>query len=229
VTRVALALAVFLAAAGATPEQLDSQYVLQRYAVAIETVAVPKATIFTYTVSQAGPGNIDQRHVIYRSGTHVRDETLAVDGVALAHKIVRFSERDDRYDVTRLAPRTTAYELLFLRTLKDGRHVDYEYDASPLVRVADATVERVTIDGLKYLPRDVRFTTSASDARGSAHVSYAQFGKYWMPVLAEITAVVDGKPARERIVWSDYRFPESLPPSTFEPPRPLPHPSLPPI
>ena len=32
-----------------------------------------------------------------------------------------------------------------------------------------------------------------------------------------------GKPARELITWSDYRFPASLPPSTFQPPEPLPH------
>lgn len=226
--RVAATLALILAA-GATPAELDSQYVLQRYAVAIDTVPAPKAVIFTYTVSQAGLSNLDQRHVIYRSGSQVRDETLAVDGVALVHKIVTFARREDRYDISRIAPKAASYELLFLRSLKDGHHVDYQYDASPLVRGADAEVDRVTIDGLKYLPKDVRFKTASENASGSAHVEYAQFGKYWMPVLAEVTAVVNGKPARERIVWSDYRFPETLPPSTFEPPRPLPHSSLPPI
>lgn len=227
--RVLVALALVLAAAGATPEELDSQYVLQRYAVAIETVPVPKAVIFTYTVSQAGPSNMDQRHVIYRSGSQVRDETLAVDGVALVHKIVSFARREDRYDVSRLAPKAASYELLFLRTLKDGHHDDYQYDASPLVRGTAATVDRVTIDGLKYLPKDIRFKTGTESSSGAGHVQYAQFGKYWMPVLAEVNAVVNGKPARERIVWSDYRFFDSLPPSTFEPPRPLPHATLPPM
>jgi hypothetical protein len=228
-TRAVLALVVLFAAAAATPAELDSQYVLQRYALAIETVPTPKAVIYTYTVSQAGPSNIDQRHVIYRSGLQVRDETLAVDGVALVHKIVTFGQREDRYQISRIAPKPSAYELLFVRSLKDGHHVDYEYDASPLLRGADAVVERVTIDGLKYLPKDVRFKTGSETARGTAHVQYAQFGKYWMPVLAEISAVVNGRPARERIVWSDYRFPESLPPSAFETPRPLPHSTLPPI
>lgn len=227
--RALVALALIVAAAGATPAELDSQYVLQRYAVAIETVPVPKAVIFAYTVSQAGPSNIDQRHVVYRNGSQVRDETLAVDGVALVHKIVSFGRREDRYDVSRIAPKAAAYELLFLRSVKDGHHVDYQYDVSPLIRGADAVVDRVTIDGLKYLPKDVRFKTGTQSSNGTAHVAYAQFGKYWMPVLAEVTAIVNGKPARERIVWSDYRFPDSLPPSTFEPPRPLPHATLPPI
>jgi len=227
--RILLALALLLAAAGVAPEDLDSQYVLQRYAVAIETVPTPKAVIYTFTVSQAGPSNIDQRHVIYRSGLHVRDETLAVDGVPLVHKIVTFSQREDRYEISRIAPKAATYELLFVRALRDGHHVDYQYEASPLVRGGDAVIDRVTIDGVKYLPKDVRFKTGSETAHGIAHVAYAQFGKYWMPVLAEISGVVNGKPARERIVWSDYRFPESLPPAAFQSPRPLPHATLPPM
>jgi hypothetical protein len=229
VTKGLAALALLLAAVATTPAELDSQYVLQRYSVAIETVPVPKAVIFTFTVSQAGPSNIDQRHVVYRSGSQVRDETLAVDGVPLVHKIVSFARREDRYDVARIAPKAASYEMLFLRALKDGHHTDYQYEATPLLHGENAAVDRVTIDGLKYLPKDIRFKTAAEDVRGSAHVEYASFGKYWMPVLAEVTAVVNGKPARERIVWSDYRFPESLPPSTFEPPRPLPHPTIAPF
>jgi hypothetical protein len=227
--RIVLALALIFAAVAATPEELDSQYVLQRYSVAIETVPVPKAVIFTYTVSQAGPSNLDQRHVVYRSGSQVRDETLAVDGVPLVHKIVSFARREDRYEVSRIAPKAAAYEMLFVRALKDGHHTDYQYDATPLLRGANAAVDRVTIDGITYLPKDIHFKTGSQDARGDAHVEYAAFGRYWMPVVAEITAVVKGKPARERIAWGDYRFPDSLPPSTFEPPRPLPHSTLAPF
>lgn len=227
--RIVLALALLFAAVAATPEELDSQYVLQRYSVAIETVPVPKAVIFTYTVSQAGPSNLDQRHVVYRSGSQVRDETLAVDGVPLVHKIVSFARREDRYEVSRIAPKAAGYEMLFVRAVKDGRHTDYQYDATSLLRGANAAVDRVTIDGIKYLPKDIRFKTGSQDARGDAHVQYAAFGRYWMPVVAEITAVVNGKPARERIAWGDYRFPDSLPPSTFEPPRPLPHSTIAPL
>ena len=190
--------------------------------LAVDTVERPKAVIFTYTVSQAGPTTIEQRHVIYRSGSEVRDETLAVDGIALIRKVVRFSHREDRYAIERLAPRTTTYELLFIRTVKDGRHVDYLYDAAPLVRTGDAAIDRVTIDGTRFLPRSVHFTTEGPDAKGDARVVYAAFGKYWMPVSADVDAVVKGKPARERITWSDYRFPQSLPASTFLAPKPLP-------
>lgn len=226
--RAIAATAVVLSLLGATPSQLDSEYVLQRYALAIDAVPTPKAVIFDYAVSQAGPSNIEQRHMIYRSGLDVRDETLAVDGVVLHKKTVSFSRRNDHYAITRLAPRTDGYQMLFLHAVKDGHHVDYVYEATPVVRPSGAWVDRVTIDGTKYLPRTIHFQTSSADARGSGTIDYAAIGKYWLPVLATVDASVRGKPARERISWSDYRFPESLPPSTFEPPRPLPYATLPP-
>ena len=230
IARAAVLAAAALALFAATPLQLDSEYVLQRYTLAIDAAPIPKTVIFTYVVSQAGPTNVEQRHVLYRSGADVRDETLSVDGVALPRKIVRFSHRDDPYALSRLAPRPLAYQLLFLRTVKDVHHLDYLYEATPLLHPgAGATVNRVSIDGLKFLPRVVYFTSKGPQATGTGRVEYAAFGKYWMPVLAEVNAQVDGKPARERISWGDYRFPESLPASTFVPPKPLPHATLPPI
>jgi hypothetical protein len=219
---VALAVAALL---GATPVRLDSQYVLQRYAVAVAKVTAPKVVVFTYTVSQVGASNIEQRHQIYRSGTDVRDETLAVDGIPLTRKMVRFSHHEDRYSVDRFAPKTDAYELLFLGTAKDGRHLDYVYEATPLTKTAGAAIDRLTIDGNNFLPRVVHFRAAGLDVAGSGEIEFGPAGKYWMPILATAQARVKNKPARELITWSEYRFPVSLPPSTFQAPEPLPQPS----
>ncbi|MGC1380901.1 MAG: hypothetical protein WA814_07740 [Candidatus Baltobacteraceae bacterium] len=224
-----IAAALALAALpGAVSAQLDSEYVLQRYARAVAAVPTPKAVVFSYTVSQVGAANIEQRHRVYRSGPEVRDEILSIDGMALRRKVVRFSRREDRYAVARFAPARDAYELLFLGTAKDGRHVDYVYEATPLEHTLAAPIDRLTIDGETFLPRVVHFHTNGADARGSGQIEFAPFGKYWMPVMAAADAQVKGKPARERIAWSEYRFPESLPPSTFAPPKPLPR-ALPPM
>lgn len=213
---------------GASAAQLDSQYVLQRYTLALETEPTPKAVIFDYSVSQVGPSNMDERHTIYRSGLDVRDETISLDGNALHRKVVRILHHADRYAVQAIAPRSDDYELLFVGTSKDGHHVDYTYEATPLLKTATtAAVERVTVDGIKFLPRTIVFRTGEASVRGNGRIEYAQFGKYWMPVSASIVAVVDGKPARERITWSAYRFPGSLPASTFVAPKPLPRPTLP--
>ncbi len=215
------ALAV-VALLGAAPATLDSQYVLQRYALALAALSLPKVVIYAYTVSQVGPSNIEQRHEIYRNGMDVRDETLAVDGIPLTRKVVRFSHHEERYTVDRFAPRTDAYEMLFLGTAKDGHHLDYIYEATPMSRPAGAWIDRIAIDGVTFLPRAVHFHSNGLDVSGSGDIEFAAFGKYWMPVLASAEARVKGKPARERITWSDYRFPGSLPPSTFQPPKPLP-------
>ena len=214
---------------GTSTAQLDSQDVLALYARALLTVRAPSVVIFSYTVSQTGPTNIEQHHRIYRSGLEVRDETLTIDGIPLSHKIVRFEQRADRYAVARFAPSTGAYEMLFLGTVKDGRHLDYAYEATPLNRGAVTWIDRITIDGANFLPRSVHFHTQGANAVGSGEVEFGAFGTYWMPTAATASAKIDGKPARERIAWSDYRFPAGLPPSTFQAPQPLPHATLPPF
>ncbi|HET6276104.1 MAG TPA: hypothetical protein VFE16_09270 [Candidatus Cybelea sp.] len=220
--RGALGALALVALIGAGPPALDSEYVLQRYTIALAGLTAPKVVVYSYTVAQVGPSDIEQRHQIYRSGTDVRDETLAVDGIPLSRKVVHFSRREDRYTVDRFAPRTDAYELLFLGTAKDGHHLDYVYEATPLSHPAGAWIDRIAIDGLRFLPRAVHFHSNGLDAAGTGNIEFAPFGRYWMPVAASAQAHVKGKPARERITWSDYRFPESLPPSTFQAPEPLP-------
>jgi hypothetical protein len=207
---------------GAALPAADSQYVLQRYARAIAAATSPKVVIYSYTVSQVGPSNVEQHHRIYRSGLDVRDETLSVDGIPLSRKIVRFSRHPERYSVERFAPHTDAYELLFLGTAKDGHHLDYVYEATPLDHSLSVWVDRVTIDGLRFLPRAVHFHSGSPDVAGSGEIEFAAFGKFWLPILADAQARIKGKPAREHIVWSDYRFPQNLPPSTFQAPQPLP-------
>lgn len=215
---------------GIAPSQLDSQIVLQQYELQLADLPAPKAMIFSYTVSQVGPHDIEQRHVIYRSGLDVRDETIAVDGVPLKPKIVRIGRREDRYAVARLAPRTATYSMLFLRAVRDGGHLDYVYETTPLVAGAGGfVVERVTIDGITYFPRAIEFRTASAAAHGTGTLSFGAFGKYCVPIAVNVVADVGGSAARERIAWGDYRFPDSLPASTFISAKPLPHATLPPI
>ncbi|MFY9633048.1 MAG: hypothetical protein WAJ94_15710 [Candidatus Cybelea sp.] len=222
-----LAAVVLLGASGGSGGQLDSAEVLQRYALALQHVVSPRVVVYSYTVSQVGPSNIEQRHRIYRNGTSVRDETLAIDGIALRHKAVRFSQREERYTVGRFAPSATAYELLFLGTSKDGHHLDYVYEATPLRHGGSVWIDRLTIDGANFLPRAVRFHSTGTGVSGNGEIEFGSFGKYWLPVVASASAMIGTRLARERIVWGEYRFPESLPPSTFQTPKPLPHPSPP--
>jgi hypothetical protein len=206
---------------------LDSQIVLERYAARLLALEPPKAVIFSYSVSQAGPRNIEQTHRQYRSGESVRDETLTVDGQPLRPKITRIARYRDRYAVDAIAPRATQYAFLFIRAVRAGNAYDYVYRAEPLNATGNFVVEGLTIDGKTYLPSLIRFRTSNGTLAGTGSIGFAKSGKYWVATAANVAATVNGKPARERITFSGYQFPGSLPKSTFQAPKPLPTPALP--
>ncbi|MEO6913897.1 MAG: hypothetical protein ABI182_07755 [Candidatus Baltobacteraceae bacterium] len=204
---------------GAVPKaplvQLDSQVVLERYFAELNIVEQPKAVIFQYSISQSGPNNIEQTHRVYRSGATQRDETLAVDGVALKPPSIRISKYHDRYTIQTLAPRPGLYTFLFLRAHRVANHLEYTYSALPLAPLGGFAVTSFTIDGSSYLPSALGFRSVNGATSGAGTVAYAKAGHYWMPLLATVTARIAGKPARERIAWSQYRFPSAMPQSTF--------------
>ncbi len=193
--------------------------------LALAKAGQPKNVVFSYSVSQAGLHNIEQTHRIFRSGNRERDETLSIDGDPL--KTTRVSTRADRYAIAKIAPRTNSYAFLFLGTHRNGKHLDYVYATAPL-GAPPFVVTEVTIDGLTYLPSLIRFKTATVAAKATGSIAYARFSKYWMPTLATVSATVRAKQTRERIAWSTYGFPASLPPSTFYVPKPLALPTVPP-
>lgn len=218
---------VLLCAPAPAAQPLDSQLVLDRYAVRLNAVKSPDVMIFTYAVSQAGPHNIEQTHRIYRRGNLVRDETLAVDGEALSQKITRIARYRNHYTVETLAPRSSEYAFLFLRAQRSGSAYRYLYRAVALGSTGPFVVQTLTIDGRTYLPAEIRFRTSSGTLAGTGSIAFSRAQRFWVPTLVTVNASVNGRSARERITFSAYRFPASLPKSTFQLPKPLPKPTLP--
>jgi hypothetical protein len=220
-------IAAFAAVLALASAPLDSQVVLERYASKLLATEAPKVLIFTYSVSQAGPSDIEQTHRIYRSGELVRDETLTVDGQPPRRKITRFARYRNRYTLENLAPRLTEYALLFQRATRNGNAWNYQYRAVPLGTSSGFVVDGLTIDGRSYLPVGIQFHTGNAAARGKGAIAFSRSGKYWVPTGVSIEAKVRGEPARERITFGGYQFPASLPKSTFQGPKPLPTPVAP--
>lgn len=216
-----------VAAAALSSAPLDSQAVLERYASRLLTTEVPKTMVFTYSVSQAGPQSLEQTHRMYRSGELVRDETLQVDGQALKIKITRIARYRNRYSIENLAPRMTEYAFLFLRSIRGAGGYSYVYKAVPLGATGSFVVLGMTIDGRSFLPSEIRFKSASGTIKGTGSIAFARSGKYWVPTGAAVHATIAGKPASERITFTAYQFPPSLPKSTFQSPRPLPTPALP--
>jgi hypothetical protein len=221
---IAAALALS-AAALVPPKVLDSQLVLQRYEARLTATKDPQTLIFQYVVSQAGPQDIDQTHRVYRSGSLVRDETLVVDGVK--QKMTRIARYRNRYTLHDLAPRSAQYVFLFVRPIASSGRYDYLYRAVPLGAPSAFTVRTLTIDGKTFLPREIRFHSAGAVARGDGTLAFTTAGKYWVPLSIAVQGTVNGRAARERIVFSGYQFPPALPQSTFQAPRALPAAVLP--
>jgi hypothetical protein len=220
----ALALATLgaLPAPHATPAPLSDlppSLVLSRYEAALASLLRPKALSFEYTVEQLGPHNLEQTHRVYRSGVRERDETLVVDGYALKQPAVRiFTNRSYRYDVASIAPTSDAYSFAYAGLVRapDGYAYTFRTEAREATPFA---VTAVDVDGRTFLPAVVHFKIAGNGARGSGVLQYAGFGPFWLVREAQVNVHVDnGALGHERIVWSDYQFHASLPPSTFEEP-----------
>jgi hypothetical protein len=222
---VKLLVAALLLAALSPPNLLDSQLVLQRYEARLGAVKDPQTLIFMYAVSQAGPQDIDQTHRVYRSGNLVRDETLVVDGVS--QKFTRIARYRNRYTLQSLAPRSARYAFLFVRPVRVANRYDYFYRAVLLGPPAAYTVASLTIDGRTFLPREIHFRSTGVGARGAGTLTFTPAGKYWVPSSIAVQGTVNGRAARERIVFTGYQFPASLPKSTFQSPKALPAAVLP--
>jgi hypothetical protein len=200
---------------------LAPRVVLARYARALARLKHPPTLAFDYAVEQLGLRNMEQTHRVYRSGRSERDETLIVDGYPLQRPAIRiFANRTYRYDVSGVAPRAPRYRFVSTGAISRGSSsFDYVFKTVPL-GAASFAVSEVVIDGTRFLPSRIRFKIAAAGARGSGQLTYEAVDGYWVVRQALVDArLPNGSTAHERIAWSDYSFPSSLPESTFTPPR----------
>ncbi len=203
------------------PVALEPPAVLARYSSAVAHLKRPKTVSFEFSVEQSGLRNLEQTHRVYRSGQSERDETLSADGVTLTSPSVRiFRTRANRYDVGALAPRVADYDFAFAGLARSGERNAYVFHTRRRAPSSYA-VGVVVIDGESFLPLTIGFALGGNGVKAQGRMTFASSLGYWLIREASVDAVVSGKPARERIVFSKYAFPE-LPPSTFEVPHAAP-------
>ena len=199
--------------------------VLAGYASALATLHPPKTVSFEYSVEQLGLHNLEQRHRVYRSGRSERDETLVVNGQKLPRPAIRIlNNRTNRYDIAAIAPKPNGYAFAYLGARSGGSGTLYTFRTRPHVPGAFA-VSEISVDGRSFLPAIVRFRIAGGHARGSGELRYGRAEAYWVVRQAQVSVrMTSGATAYERITWSQYQFPASLPRSTFEAPRATPAP-----
>lgn len=200
--------------------------IVARYRAAVAASRDPRVFTVEYTLVQTGTRTLEQTHRIFRSGGNERDETLTVNGTRTKSPVVRIFRRAYRYTVAALAPKPESYAFSYAGPHRDGRHVDYVFTLMPKGAPRSFAFTQVMIDGVTFLPSEVDFATSAHGGRGM--VTFAKHDRWWVAHGAAAVARVPGGVAHERLTFSHWRFPMSLPHSTFEAARPLPGPPLPP-
>lgn len=209
------------------PVARASAEVFHAYLAALAAIRRPKALSFDYTVSQLGVHDMEQTHRVYRSGLDERDETLFVDGYTLKAPAVRIlRNRTYRYDLTSVAPRPAQYAFAFRGATRTLGTYAYTFRTAPRSARAFEVLE-VEIDGRTLLPAVVRFRIAGGKARGVGSLRYGLSDSHWVVREARVTAkIAGGRTARERIAWSNYRFYDALPKSTFDAPKPAVSPPL---
>jgi hypothetical protein len=217
--------------ASALPE-LPPPAVIERYEAALKKVREPHVITFDYTIEQTGLRTALQTHRVFRSGTDERDETLTVDGKRLSPPKVRiFRGRRNRYTIAALAPRPGEYKFAYVGSRKDGRHVDYLFRLTPTA-VRPFAVTDIAIDGVRFLPLSIGFAAGLNEGAGT--ITFGSNAKWWVPYVATARATIADAPATERLTFYTYRFPLTLPESTFTQahratPRARPVPLVPPV
>ena len=225
---IALFAAAAVAAATAMPAPSPAptpapDVVLAKYAAALAALKEPRVFSVEYVIEQTGTRSLEQTHRIFRNGSDERDETIAVNGSRPTSPVVRiFRRRPYRYTVRALAPKPIAYDFSYVGPHKTGKHVDYVFDLAPKKGTPGFAFTRVSIDGVTFLPSAVSFATNQH--KGQGEVTFAKSDRWWVARTAAAQANVPGGVAREHLTFSRWRFPASLPQSTFAVPRPLPSP-----
>ena len=206
------------AAAALTPLAADD--VLARYTAALAALKEPRVFTVEYTMLQTGTRSLEQTHRIFRSGDDERDEIIAVNGTRAVRPTVRiFRHRRYRYTIAALAPRPAQYDFTYVGPHRAGRHLDYVFRLAPHAAQPAFAFTQVVVDGVTFLPRSVDFATSSHAGAGS--VMFVKVERWWVARLANARARVPGGIAHERIAFLRWRFPPSLPASTFSAPRAL--------
>ena len=227
---IALFAAAAVAAATAVPAPAPvptpaPDVVLAKYAAALAALKEPRVFSVEYSIEQTGTRSLEQTHRIFRSGTDERDETIAVNGTRPTAPVVRiFRRRPYRYTVARARAEAGVLRFQLRRPAQNrqARRLRVRRQRRRKARRAFAFTQ-VTIDGVTFLPAAVSFATSQHAGRGE--VTFAKSDRWWVARSAAAQANVPGGVAREHLTFSRWRFPATLPPSTFAAPRPLPTPA----
>ncbi len=215
---MAVAVACAPAAAPAQPTPA-ADLALTRYQTALVALPPIGNIVFRYSESRSGPTRaLAEEHRVYRRDDgEERNETTAVNGAKVVPAIVRFSSQPVwPYDVREFTVDGPTYNVLPLGTTVVGGKRAFGFStvrATP----GDFAITGLYLDTVRYLPLRETFEVSGGGCAGSGSIDFGPVGAHWLPTTASVSCAVAPNAAafKESISFSEYAFPETLPPDVF--------------
>jgi hypothetical protein len=220
IASLAIAMAVACVPSAATAQPTPAaDTVLTRYQTALETLPTMGNVVFRYSESRSGPTRaLAEEHRVYRRDDgEERNETTAVNGVQVIPAIVRFSSEPVwAYDVREFRVDSPAYNVLPLGTTVVAGKRAFGFStvrATP----GDFAITGLYLDTARYLPLRETFEVSGGGCAGSGSIDFGPVGAQWLPTTVSVGCAVapNGAAFKESIAFSEYAFPETLPPDVF--------------
>jgi len=172
---------------------------------------------FELTVDQVGQRNLSQRHLIYRSGLLLRDETIGVGTTAVRPRIRLFRNRPDSYALERIAPTPTMYRFTVIGLRRsDTGDDEVVLQATPRRLIHTGfVITRLAISLRDALPTELLFRASGPAMNASGRLRYGRVERGWLILSAEATMQQGSHQLREHLTFEEYHFPQSLPAAAF--------------
>ena len=204
------------------------QAALSAYREAVATLPMPSNLTFEYLVTRSGPTRIiTEEHRVYRDGAgRERNETIAVNGTKVVPTIAQvFRHAEWPYGAEKFIVSAAAYDVTFTgQGVVRGRRV-YGFSAKRF-RKSDFEVNGLYLDASRFLPVRETFTVLGKGCEGTGSVDFVPVREFWLIVSISASCVSSLRgstsqdappPFRERIRFSKYAFPKTLPPQVFGP------------
>jgi hypothetical protein len=206
------------AAASAEPSPA-TDITLTRYQATLEALPPIGNVVFRYSETRSGPTRaLAEEHRVYRRDDgEERNETVAVNGTQVVPAIVRFSSKPVwPYDVREFVVDSPTYNVLPLGTTVVGGKRAFGFStvrATP----GDFAITGLYLDTVRYLPLRETFEVSGGGCAGNGSIAFGPVGEHWLPTSASVSCAVapDQAAFKESITFTEYVFPETLPPDVF--------------
>jgi hypothetical protein len=120
------------------------------------------------------------------------------------------------YDVRRFVVDGSLYNILYLGVTRVAGKTAIGF-STVRATVGDFSVTGLYLDAVRSLPVRETFDTEGGGCRGSGSIDFGPANAHWLPLTVTVscTVVRGGPPFIETIRFSNYRFPQAIPPDVF--------------